>query len=245
MKSSRRILLLMAPVLLTACIGNPLPEERPDDFSASYMFDGGMMFYSERFRTFEDGALFDVLNGGVTLQVSFQPSEEELDELYAAFRENEFTRIKSTSEEDVYDRGGYSITMQWDDQRYGVSDSGIDFVKPRWSGKFNSVLGALFKLSTANESTPNMLTISWDSSAQDNSATVTIDLEGNYAGVSVSPSENVMGIAVKQLDGIYPVTVTLEQSGVTESFDLDIISSSDFDISVDSNESLVITLLDQ
>lgn len=123
-----------------------LPAERPADLSISFSANGGML---------NRGASIDFDGDTVTLEaneaydecvLTYQPTTAELDQLYAVLLDNRVDRI-GQYEQDIYDRGGYSLSIHWGmDDFVNVSDSGTSFIKSADSGRFNTIQTAIVSL---------------------------------------------------------------------------------------------------
>lgn len=93
--------------------GSTLPEKRPSDFRISYSFNAGMtgqgsaLFLSEKESNTTQYSL------GNQQKTDFTVTPQELDELYAIFRNNHFEKITWQSEM-VYDGAGGALTIGWE-----------------------------------------------------------------------------------------------------------------------------------
>ncbi|HCA42154.1 MAG TPA: hypothetical protein DEP28_02760 [Bacteroidetes bacterium] len=85
--------------------------------------------------------------------VKFNLPEKKLKNLYDLFIENEFSKIETMIEE-VYDRGGVTISLSWKNGRskkIEKSNSGRSFVTDKWIGRWNNIVSELEKLVTEYE----------------------------------------------------------------------------------------------
>ena len=124
-----KILLLSGLFFFSSCslLPTALPEKMPDDFFVYYHLSGGMLDYSEDFKLSIKEGLYQVSEGGKMSRIDFTLSIQELQKIYQSFYQNSFDRI-GTSTQEVYDRGGVSISLQAEGESYFVSNSGIYFV---------------------------------------------------------------------------------------------------------------------
>lgn len=123
--------------------GFPLPEKRPDDIRFRYSESGGMMYYSEEIFISKDSCYYSINDGGTVTKAYFKMTSGELDKLYSVFKENNFDEIDSY-EEKVYDRGGESISLNWDRSKYAsVSNSGMSFIKDSWRSEWAACSNAI------------------------------------------------------------------------------------------------------
>ena len=122
---------------------SPLPDKRPDDLYFSYSQSGGMMYYSENIFLCKDSCYYKINEGGSISKAYFSMTADELDRLYAVFKENDFDEIGSY-EEKVYDRGGETISLNWKPgKQVNVSNSGMTFVKDSWQKEWNACRSAI------------------------------------------------------------------------------------------------------
>lgn len=156
MKMKYLSLLIVCAVFITAgfiCAkstgntdGSPLPEKRPDDIRFRYSQSGGMMYYSEEIFISKDSCFYSINDGGSITKAYFKMTSAELDKLYSVFKENNFDEIDSY-EEKVYDRGGESISLNWDRSKHAtVSNSGMTFVKDSWKKEWSACSSAIEKI---------------------------------------------------------------------------------------------------
>jgi hypothetical protein len=123
--------------------GSPLPDKRPDDIRFHYTLSGGMMYYMEDIYISKDSCYYKINDGGSVTKVYFKMSPAELDKLYSVFKDNNFDEIESF-EEKVYDRGGESISLNWDRSKHAsVSNSGMTFIKDSWHKEWNACSNAI------------------------------------------------------------------------------------------------------
>jgi len=122
---------------------NDLPETRPSNLSINYYEGGGMVYYSEKLNISADSCVYEINDGGVVSKVYFNLTPAELDALYKVFTDNDFSNIK-TREEQVYDRGGESISLSWGQGKYAnISDGGMTFIEKNWQKEWSNCLNAV------------------------------------------------------------------------------------------------------
>jgi hypothetical protein len=125
---------------------DPLPDKRPEKLVIEYHLSGGMRYYSEALYLSEDSSYYTVNDGGAISRVNFKITPQDFDNLYKIFVENKFDRI-GTFEEKVYDRGGNTIFLRWDNGKMAsVSNSGMTFVKDKWLNEWSLCLDAVEKI---------------------------------------------------------------------------------------------------
>jgi hypothetical protein len=107
---------------------------------------GGMLYYYEDLYISADSSYYLVNDGGAISKIYFKMNAEKLDKLYNVFTENNFDRIK-TYDEQVYDRGGETITLRWGKREYvSVSNSEMTFIKDSWRSEWLACSTALSKI---------------------------------------------------------------------------------------------------
>lgn len=122
---------------------NNLPETRPANLSINYYEGGGMVYYSEELSISADSCVYKINDGGVISKVYFNITPAGLDALYKVFTDNDFSNIK-TREEQVYDRGGESISLSWGQGNYAnISDGGMTFIEKNWEKEWANCLKAV------------------------------------------------------------------------------------------------------
>ncbi len=145
--------------------GSPLPGKRPEDIRFHYTVSGGMMYYMEDIYISKDSCYYKINDGGSVTRVNFKLTSAELDKLYSVFKDNDFDEIESF-EEKVYDRGGESISLNWDRSKHtSVSNSGMTFIKDSWHKEWNACSNAIETIGkTEMEKQKKDYTISFDKS---------------------------------------------------------------------------------
>jgi hypothetical protein len=122
---------------------DPLPDSRPEKLSINYTLGGGMRYYSESMFISLDSCVYTVNDEGAISKIYFKITPEEFDKLYEVFTDNKFHKIK-TYHEQVYDRGGESISISWGNGKSAsVDDGGMTFIEKNWVNEWTACLGAL------------------------------------------------------------------------------------------------------
>lgn len=127
---------------------NKFPEKIPTDFSLAYHVDGGMRYYSEDLFISKESCSYVIDDGGRKTTKKFMLSAAEMDAMYDILKNNRTDQIKSRTEDNVYDRGGISISMAWDKGRHElqVSDAQLTFVEKKWWGQWQAICNYLADL---------------------------------------------------------------------------------------------------
>jgi len=125
-----------------------LPSSRPTDLQFSYHYDGGMLYYSEDLTLSKDSCLFVKNDAGKKTIRRFTLSATEMDALYGIFLSNKFDQIESKQETGVYDRGGISMGLSWDNGKRSarVSDAQMSFVSDQWRNEWQKVVAYMTSL---------------------------------------------------------------------------------------------------
>jgi hypothetical protein len=122
---------------------DPLPGARPEKFAVSYFLGGGMRYYGETLYISADSCTYEINDEGAKSKIYFNLSSDELDKLYKVFKDNDFHKIK-TYDQEVYDRGGVSISLSWGNGKSAnVSDGGMTFIKENWKNEWSACISAL------------------------------------------------------------------------------------------------------
>lgn len=139
------MLLSLAVLSTAACshvLPTRLPSKRPADLVVTESSSGGMLPSGDSTRISAKGCHYERHNGPAKLETDFTLKPAELDQLYSTLRDNAFDRIQ-TRHEEVYDRGGVSVSVSWSGHRYWVANSGTDFIRKDWKKQWHAVLAAI------------------------------------------------------------------------------------------------------
>lgn len=126
--------------MLSTWFVSQLPAERPADFSLSIHEDGGMLDQSTDYRLVAGNFIYENEVGSDLTTAEFELSEEELNYLWERLRVLRFDHIQATEDQDVYDRGGYTITLSYGDTTLEVSDAGSSFIEGGQAKRFYAVI---------------------------------------------------------------------------------------------------------
>ena len=125
-----------------------MPPTRPADLQFSYHYDGGMLYYSEDLTLTKDSCVFLKNDGGKKTIRRFLLSATEMDAFYSMLLANKFDQVEAKLETGVYDRGGVSMSVQWDKGKRSVqvSDAQTSFVTAPWRSNWQRVVAYMTKL---------------------------------------------------------------------------------------------------
>lgn len=141
MKKYLGLIIIFITVVQLAAGQNGLPAKRPAGFTLSFHFDGGMMYHFEDILISEDSCIFKKNLKGSVITKRFKLTVLQLDSLYAVLQQNQFTMIRYGYQGHVYDRGGESISIGWENnnKRYSVNDSQSSFVQNDWKVNWSKI----------------------------------------------------------------------------------------------------------
>lgn len=138
-------LLLLSFLVLTCKPGAPkLPEDRPADFKLDYNLDGGMSDYSVDINIFSDSCHFRKRQEGKVIEKTVKIAPQDLNAVYELLKKNEFDKFETmTDKAIVYDRGGETISVHWDQRTITVSNAQNKFVTEKWYEKWKMLCEGL------------------------------------------------------------------------------------------------------
>lgn len=144
------VCLLLCSFVLTGC-----PEKEDDnsaeilttggdftaasDFELFYSNSGGMSPESEHIYISSDSASWKYGRYKKETLISWIPKSEDLNNLFKVLKENNYLKIESREEQEVYDRGGVRMTIINDGEKTKLDNSGRTFVKEKWSHNFRAI----------------------------------------------------------------------------------------------------------
>jgi len=152
------ILFLMSSILVLSSCANlssnagnnnsgNLPKD-PKEIKISWYKDGGMLPEYSRIYISNDSCSYLSSKQNIEQIVKYQVSNIELKALYDVFYNNEFNKIQ-TFEEEIYDRGGSSISLTADTQSFSISNSGMTLIKENNQAQYANIEKAILNLNKA------------------------------------------------------------------------------------------------
>ena len=81
--------------------------------------------------------------------VTYSLNTEEFAQLYKVFKKYQFLKIQVRKEENVYDRGGTSITLMIDGKNHSKANAGLSFVKKGSLKNFQAIVNAISQLNAS------------------------------------------------------------------------------------------------
>lgn len=234
---TRTLLTLFGLFWLTACTSQ-LPAGRPSDFAVNYGISGGMMPYGSSLYIDNSHVTTTTFNQGVTIGATFTPSASELDALYQTILDSQFDRIQ-TYEEQVYDRGGSSISVTVNGETYNKADGGMSYIQANWQTAYNDVEQAINALVNRNAPEVVGFIIEWDASLATQYPTVEIAMGSDFVSMSAPMDSTQATFRTNNPKGSYVVSVTLNNAtAVTASTRLDLNQTLHLKISQDGGQVL-------
>ncbi len=137
---------LLGALVLGACGGTRLPEERPDDAVFVFTRNQGMFPAFETIRIEGTRGTFEEGYDGARRTLTFTVADGALDELYRVFRDQRFDRIRTYEEDDVYDRGGTSVALHVGGRSWSARNGGRTYVMSGWRDAYVATRVALYRV---------------------------------------------------------------------------------------------------
>lgn len=153
MKQIITVILLIATSYQLPAQQDALPAKRPADLTLSFHLDGGMSYHFEDITISNDSCVYKLNDHGAIRVTHFKLTEQDMDSLYAVLVKNQFTQIKFRDGGMVYDRGGETITIGWNNNQklYTVNDVQDSFVLDGWKAKWVTICAYVTKLPQLNK----------------------------------------------------------------------------------------------
>lgn len=139
-------------VLLLSCSANNRFSQAgiPEKYSIKYNSHGGMAPFSTTiFFSNQDSSYVDFFANGVRNKIPIFPKKENLDALVKTIRVQKFDQIK-TREEEAMDRGGNAVSIDFDGEKFRVSNMGFSFVKTKWEPNYHAILDHIMAIAKKN-----------------------------------------------------------------------------------------------
>jgi len=199
MKLSGLVLLPLA-LLLTACPKVPnvddgdnstLTESLSQDFEISMYKDGGMIPESEKLKISKEECSWTYWRYKEETVVSWKASDEDLKGLMKLLKANSFRKIQTRKEDEVFDRGGYSITIKNDGRETVLDNSGLSFIEDKWASNFKNIKNGINDYSRTKVFENKIyLHASISKAVQESDLQIEVDFDGEMAYNSESTQIN-------------------------------------------------------
>jgi hypothetical protein len=237
--SSLFLFLFLVLFSLSACQPpeSQLPAERPADFSLSYSSSGGMLPIGENLTLTAGTSTYEYYDHGNTTLVEFELTEQELNDLYQWLRQNRFDLIETRSEQ-VFDRGGESISINWGTTHYNVSNSGLSFIEEDWQEEWGNVLGAVTDLMQRKlEEQRVVYTIVLDRSLTGETVSIYLNNGPVFSGVVENADDlDAITFPQQQLPGVARLVVQVDSQAIYQEYEVTIEEAAGIQISLEDNQ---------
>lgn len=127
-------------------LASQLPAERPTKFSFEISEGGGMNDESMSYYIKDGHVTYDKEYESSELTAEFDFTDAELDYLWQLLRVERFDRIREHDGGDVYDRGGTSQRLSYDDESISFSDAGSSLIDGDSAKRFYTIEDAIIAL---------------------------------------------------------------------------------------------------
>jgi len=112
--------------------------------SVHYQYSAGMLPENEIIYISNDTAYRTYRKDMEDEKTGWNPTMQELDDLYHVLLENNYWKITArSSSETVYDRGGVSLTIKVDGKETRIDNSGNSFLEEKWQENFAMIITAI------------------------------------------------------------------------------------------------------
>jgi hypothetical protein len=214
-----------------------LPAERPADFSLRYSSHGGMLPIGENLTLTAATSTYEYFDHGNTTTIEFELTEQEINDLYQWLRQNRFDLIEARTEQ-VFDRGGESIDINWGTTHYNVSNSGISFVEEDWQEEWGNVLGAVTDLMQRKiEEQRVVYTILLDQSLVGETVSIYLKNGPLFSGVVENPDNlEAIPLTQRELPGVARLVVQVDSQAIYQEYEATIEPSAGLHISLENNQ---------
>jgi hypothetical protein len=136
-------------ILVAGCalpFSTQLPAERPADFELEIYEGGGMLDQSTTWSITAGQATYTDHYEQRDVVTQFDLSDAELDVIWDTLRRARFDQIHQSEEHDVYDRGGTSIRVAYNQESVTKLDAGTTFISGGSADRFYAVRNAVTDL---------------------------------------------------------------------------------------------------
>ncbi len=120
-------------------IASGLPAERPAEFTFEIAEGGGMLNQSSSYELTNGQLTYTDHYEDSTVTTQFDLSEEELDYFWQILRVQRFDRMRAHEEQGVYDRGGTTMRLNYNDVNISATDAGMTFLNGSSSKRFYAI----------------------------------------------------------------------------------------------------------
>jgi hypothetical protein len=188
-------------LLLTACPeaegensanSNDLPASA-EGFIFTWYNGGGMINMSYNAYVCGDSAYWLYDRNGYETILRWNPSKDDIDKFYGDLRDQEFNKITSNCDNEVYDRGGDSYGIEVDGKEYEINNSGNCFIDEKWRSnytKLNEIMNAYLNQEIEKQMLP--IDVVAGENLINSEYLVKIDLENGFGGFNANKDTSRM-----------------------------------------------------
>ncbi len=119
-----------------------LPPQRPADFAIALNSSPGMLPQNTNVYLSLKQSYIETYNNGAHSKNNFILTQGDMDTLYEILQKNNFTSI-TWHEEEIYDRGGTSVTVSWGNTNIIVANAGMSVIDDKWQADFDNLYNEL------------------------------------------------------------------------------------------------------
>ena len=137
---------VLLTALVSGCSTNDMPEQRPEDLTIVYKEDGGMADMGKTIFLSKDSNYVIFRNNGTENKVYLKYNKADIDNIYKILRDKRFSNIGTHTEDEVYDRGGSSITVSFGGESITKSNTGTTYVDESSKKTYGEISTAINKM---------------------------------------------------------------------------------------------------
>jgi hypothetical protein len=195
----KKIIFIILPffLLLVGCPKVPSDENSnskeklASDFEINLHKSGGMLPISEKLRISAEECSWTYWRYKNETVVKWKATTEELEGLMRTLNSKDFREITSRSEEEVYDRGGYSISIKNREKVSELDNSGRTFIEEKWIPSYNAIKKGILDYSNTKVFENKIyLHASLSKAVQESDLRIEVDFDGEMAYNSESTQIN-------------------------------------------------------
>ena len=147
MKTFFPLTFLLPLLFLTACPDGSDPEleipQTAENLTIEINDGGGMLPIWYEIYISKDSAYWSYFRYEYETNIRWIPTQKEIDQLYEVLKKNEFNKIRSDCENQVYDRGGRSLHISVGNNNYSIDNSGNCFISEQWLDHYTNINQAI------------------------------------------------------------------------------------------------------
>jgi hypothetical protein len=134
----KTLIILSALTIGLTITKSSIADNAPKDFRVIMRDGGGMSRQGAEYFISKDSSYADIWEDDAETKIYFKVSTADLNKLYNIITNNEFEDVE-TFREEVYDRGGTTISVRANGEEYEKVDAGMTFIVESWRDEFANV----------------------------------------------------------------------------------------------------------